>query len=115
MSATTISPVNDQSQFPCDNFACLMDNFEVMKKSNGYLLIDLKVETSPSRTYYTFHDWFMQFKATERLYGLELDVQDSNGDQRDATVFPCHSFVCLLDKYELLKTSKGYLLSLCHL
>ena len=76
-----ITNVNKQQQknFPCDNFICLLETFELLKTESGFLLNKLPTSSenpvnSGSRCT-NFKCWFKQFKVVPKSYGFEFSLQ----------------------------------------
>ena len=76
-----ITNANKQQQkiFPCDNFICLLETFELLKTESGFLLNKLPTSSenpvnSGSRCT-NFKCWFKQFKVVPKSYGFEFSLQ----------------------------------------
>ena len=76
-----ITNLNKQQQkiFPCDNFICLLETFELLKTESGFLLNKLPTSSenpvnSGSRCT-NFKCWFKQFKVVPKSYGFEFSLQ----------------------------------------
>ena len=76
-----ITNVNKQQQkiFPCDNFICLLETFELLKTESGFLLNKLPTSSenpvnSGSRCT-DFKCWFKKFKVEPKSYGFEFSLQ----------------------------------------
>ena len=75
-----ITNLNKQQQkiFPCDNFICLLETFELLKTESGFLLNKLPTSSenpvnSGSRCT-NFKCWFKQFKVEPKSYGFEFSL-----------------------------------------
>ena len=78
-----ITNVNKQQQqnFPCDNFICLLAKFELLKTESGFLLNKLPTPSEkPVKNHESgcadFKCWFKQFKVVPKSYGFEFSRQN---------------------------------------
>ena len=78
---TNVNKNKPQQQFPCDNFICLLDKFELLKTESGFLLNKLnpseksRVKNNHQSGCADFKCWFDQFKVVPKSYGFEFSRQ----------------------------------------
>ena len=98
--------------FPCKTLICLVQNYEVMKTSNGVLL-----KKSPSKSNSAkctdLTCWLNLFNIQKTSYGFELTEKAVSKIQRptrkhkvlktlkSSPKFPCHTVMCLVQRYKV--------------
>ena len=98
--------------FPCTTLICLVQNYEVMKTSNGVLL-----KKSPSKSNSAkctdLTCWLNLFNIQKTSYGFELTEKAVAKPQRStrrhkvlqtlksSQKFPCHTVMCLMQRYKV--------------
>ena len=94
--------------FPCKTLICLVQNYEVMKTSNGVLL-----KKSPSKSNSAkctdLTCWLNLFNIQKTSYGFELTEKAVSKIQRPtrkhnlktSPKFLCHTAMCLVQRYKV--------------
>ena len=98
--------------FPCKTLICLVQNYEVMKTSNGVLL-----KKSPSKSNSAkctdLRCWLNLFNIQKTSYGFELTQKAVSKIQRptrkhkvlktlkSSPKFPCHTVMCLMQRFKV--------------
>jgi hypothetical protein len=68
---TNKQQINNQQDFPCNTFICLLEKFEVMKTPNGVLLKRIQSQPVNDRCS-NLSCWLNRFKIKQTSYGYEL-------------------------------------------
>ena len=61
---------SEQPSFPCDNFICLLQKFELLKTDRGFLVKRSKSKSHEDCVH--FKCWLNKYKLTKTSYGFEL-------------------------------------------
>lgn len=74
--------------FPCDNFNCLVEKFELLKtETGGYLLKEQEFQTS-SNLCQNFDCWIEKFNIEQTSYGFELKLKKEEEEtQQEESIF----------------------------
>ena len=68
---------SEQPSFPCDNFICLLQKFELLKTDRGFLVKRRNSQSHEDCVH--FKCWLNKYKLTKTSYGFEfidLDLQN---------------------------------------
>ena len=89
------SSFQEPETFPCDNFICLLQNFELMKTNNGYLVRKLQKSESSENCVH-FKCWLNKFRLTKTKFGFEfIDKKLQNlptfSNDNDFSIFQSHT------------------------
>ena len=72
---TTTKAVPSINNFPCQDFVCLLKNFDLLKTDDGYLLESGNHPSSSNCV--TFECWIRQFRVEKSTYGYKLTFKNS--------------------------------------
>lgn len=73
--------MNQNNTIGCENFVCLLDNFEILKTTTGFMLTNMSSLQSQSDCQ-TFSCWINRFQIKETSYGFELVDKSKDEDQK---------------------------------
>ena len=101
--------------FPCDTIMCLIEKFEIMKTSTGFLLKKLPRQTDVKKCK-NLQCWLNQFNMQKTSYGFQLTnkVQPEVESHQNAPKvhevkktqensnheYPCQTVMCLIQRYK---------------
>ena len=64
--------------FPCDNFICLLQKFQLLKTENGYLVEKKPSKQKPENCVH-FQCWLKKFQISQTSFGFEFTDKDQLG------------------------------------
>ena len=79
--------MNDDPSLPCDNFICLLGNYELMKTGRGYLVKRSKSKVIHGDCHH-FQCWLNKFKVTKTSFGFEF-IDKAKTEK--SPLFPTHN------------------------
>lgn len=82
---TNSKGLEESNNFPCDNFNCLVDKFELLKTETGGFL--LKEQQTSNSNCHTFDCWIQQFNIEQTSYGFELKLKQPVATEEPRSIF----------------------------